>query len=204
VPTTLTIVPWPEPIIDTLGHDPRSLYVETFWLPILGPTAVLLLRHLATRLEETPRGRGASRRRDIPSARRRQPRRLQLTDPADARAARTVRDGVRGPALADDRGTTSAAAGHASPADSAADANPAPARATCRRPPRGPAARRGTSAGPSPCPRPSRAGQRRRPDRAGPRIDRIPSGDLSRRRTLGACLPARGHARQAVRRLGRP
>jgi hypothetical protein len=34
----LTIVPWPEPMIDTLGHDPRSLYVETFWLPILGPT----------------------------------------------------------------------------------------------------------------------------------------------------------------------
>jgi hypothetical protein len=56
VPTTLTIVPWPEPIIDTLGHDPRSLYVETFWLPILGPTAVLLLRHLATRFDETPGG----------------------------------------------------------------------------------------------------------------------------------------------------
>ena len=56
MPTTLTIVPWPEPIIDTLGHDPRSLYVETFWLPILGPTAVLLLRHLATRFDETPAG----------------------------------------------------------------------------------------------------------------------------------------------------
>jgi hypothetical protein len=52
----LTIVPWPEPVIDTLGHDPRSLYVETFWLPILGPTALLLLRHLATRFDETPAG----------------------------------------------------------------------------------------------------------------------------------------------------
>jgi hypothetical protein len=39
VPTTLTIVPWPDPTIDTLGHDPRSVYVETFWLPILGPTS---------------------------------------------------------------------------------------------------------------------------------------------------------------------
>jgi hypothetical protein len=56
VPTTLTIVPWPEPVIDTLGHDPRSLYAETFWLPILGPTALLLLRHLATRFDETPAG----------------------------------------------------------------------------------------------------------------------------------------------------
>lgn len=56
MPTTLSIVPWPEPIIDTLGHDPRSLYVETFWLPILGPTALLLLRHLAARFDETPAG----------------------------------------------------------------------------------------------------------------------------------------------------
>lgn len=47
----IRIRPWPDPVIDTLGHDPRSLYVETFWLPTLGPTAVLLLRHLAHRFE---------------------------------------------------------------------------------------------------------------------------------------------------------
>lgn len=45
------IYPWDDPIIDTTGHDPRSLYVETFWLPTLGPTALLLLRHLATIFE---------------------------------------------------------------------------------------------------------------------------------------------------------
>jgi hypothetical protein len=56
MPTTLTIVPWLEPFIDTVGHDPRSIYAETFWLPTLGPTALLLLRHLATRFEETPAG----------------------------------------------------------------------------------------------------------------------------------------------------
>jgi hypothetical protein len=56
VPTTLTIVPWPDPTIETLGHDPRSRYAETFWLPILGPTALLLLRHLAVRFDETPVG----------------------------------------------------------------------------------------------------------------------------------------------------
>jgi hypothetical protein len=52
MPTTLTIQPWPDPVIDTVGHDPRSLYAETFWLPTIGPTALLLLRHLASRFDE--------------------------------------------------------------------------------------------------------------------------------------------------------
>jgi len=52
MPSTLTIQPWPDPVIDTVGHDPRSAYVETFWLPTLGPTALLLLRHLATKFDE--------------------------------------------------------------------------------------------------------------------------------------------------------
>lgn len=52
----LEILPWPDPVIDTLGHDPRSFYVETFWLPTLGPTGVLLLRHLADRFETEPEG----------------------------------------------------------------------------------------------------------------------------------------------------
>jgi hypothetical protein len=42
--------------MDTLGFDPRSSYVETFWLPTLGPTSVLLLRHLAARLDREPQG----------------------------------------------------------------------------------------------------------------------------------------------------
>ncbi|MFO7591330.1 MAG: hypothetical protein R6X23_10610 [Acidimicrobiia bacterium] len=56
MPTTLTICPWPDPVLDTVGHDPRSLYVESFWLPTLGPTAVLLLRHLAAKFDEHPDG----------------------------------------------------------------------------------------------------------------------------------------------------
>ena len=51
--TTLTLTPWTDPIIDTLGHDPRSEYVERFWLPTLGPTSVLLLRRLASAFERT-------------------------------------------------------------------------------------------------------------------------------------------------------
>jgi hypothetical protein len=54
MPATLTIHPWPDPVIDTLGYDPRSRYVETFWLPTLGPTALLLLRHLADRFDRHP------------------------------------------------------------------------------------------------------------------------------------------------------
>lgn len=56
MPATLAIRPWPDPIIDTLGHDPRSVYVERFWLPTLGPTSLLLLRRIAAGLDEHPTG----------------------------------------------------------------------------------------------------------------------------------------------------
>ena len=53
---TLEIRPWPDPVIDSLGHDPRSSYVEQFWLGILGPSTTWLLRHFAAGLEENPAG----------------------------------------------------------------------------------------------------------------------------------------------------
>ena len=53
---SLTVRPWPDPVIDALGHDPRSLYVETFWLGTLGPSTTWLLRHLAAGLERSPEG----------------------------------------------------------------------------------------------------------------------------------------------------
>ncbi|MGQ0823943.1 MAG: hypothetical protein ACT4OX_02740 [Actinomycetota bacterium] len=56
MPATVRCTPWPDPVVDILGHDPRSLYAETFWLPTLGPTALLLLRHLADRFERQPNG----------------------------------------------------------------------------------------------------------------------------------------------------
>lgn len=52
----IRVMPWPDPVLDAIGHDPRSWYVETFWLPTLGPTALLLLRHLADRFETNPKG----------------------------------------------------------------------------------------------------------------------------------------------------
>jgi len=56
MPVALRVKPWPDPVLDVLGHDPRSWYAETFWLPTLGPTALLLMRHLADRFERTPEG----------------------------------------------------------------------------------------------------------------------------------------------------
>jgi hypothetical protein len=56
MPATLAIRPWPDPVIDTLGHDPRSVYVERFWLPTLGPTSLLLLRRIASGFDEHPEG----------------------------------------------------------------------------------------------------------------------------------------------------
>jgi hypothetical protein len=53
---TLFIAPWSDPVVDQLGHDPRTVYVERFWLGILGPSATWLLRLLADRLDAAPDG----------------------------------------------------------------------------------------------------------------------------------------------------
>lgn len=55
-PTTLVIRPWVDPIVDDDGYDPRSRYVEQFWLGVLGPTATWLIRRLVAGLEQSPEG----------------------------------------------------------------------------------------------------------------------------------------------------
>jgi hypothetical protein len=52
----LVVRPWPDPVLDTMGHDPRSAYAEQYWLSIVGPSSLLLLRRLANRLEVEPEG----------------------------------------------------------------------------------------------------------------------------------------------------
>jgi len=47
-----TLTRWEDPLLDKLGHDPRSRYVETYWLGILGPSTTLLLRHFADALDQ--------------------------------------------------------------------------------------------------------------------------------------------------------
>src|SRR5258708_6378845 len=55
-PTTLQIKAWPDPVIDQLGFDPASGYVELCWLPILGPSAVWAIRRLTAGLRANPGG----------------------------------------------------------------------------------------------------------------------------------------------------
>ena len=47
------VVAWSDPMIEKFGHDPRSTYVELFWLSVLGPSAVWLMRHMVRHLEAT-------------------------------------------------------------------------------------------------------------------------------------------------------
>lgn len=58
IPATgvLHVVAWPDPVIDQLGFDPRSHYVEAYWLSTLGPSTTWLLRRLAHGLDRDPDG----------------------------------------------------------------------------------------------------------------------------------------------------
>lgn len=53
---TLAIVPLVDPVVDEVGFDPRSAYVEEFWLGILGPSTTWLVRRMAAGLEAEPDG----------------------------------------------------------------------------------------------------------------------------------------------------
>ncbi|MGH9138905.1 MAG: hypothetical protein ACRD0G_17985 [Acidimicrobiales bacterium] len=52
----LRVEAWADPVLDQLGHDPRSLYCERFWLPLIGPSAMCFARQLADGLEAAPTG----------------------------------------------------------------------------------------------------------------------------------------------------
>ncbi len=52
----LRISRWDDPVVDAIGHDPRSAYVERFWLALLGPSTTFLIRRLAAELEAHPDG----------------------------------------------------------------------------------------------------------------------------------------------------
>lgn len=55
-PESFTVTPWWDPGLAASGVDPRDPYVERFWLGILGPSTVLLLRRFARGLDEHPEG----------------------------------------------------------------------------------------------------------------------------------------------------
>src|SRR5438309_155959 len=53
---TVTVRPWQDELIDTLGFDPRSAYVERYWLGILGPSSVWFMRRMAAAFDRRPAG----------------------------------------------------------------------------------------------------------------------------------------------------
>ena len=53
---SIQVETWHDPVVDSLGHPATGLYCETFWLPVLGPTATWLVRMLARDLTEQPGG----------------------------------------------------------------------------------------------------------------------------------------------------
>ena len=53
---SLIVRPWHDPVLEASGHDPRSAYVEQYWVAILGPSATLLLRRFAAGLDRHPDG----------------------------------------------------------------------------------------------------------------------------------------------------
>ena len=55
-PTCLVVRPWWDPDLAVAGFDPRSAYVERYWLGVLGPSVVFLLRRLSRGLQEHPSG----------------------------------------------------------------------------------------------------------------------------------------------------
>jgi hypothetical protein len=54
--THLHVTRWVDPVVEAEGHAGRSWYVEWFWLPLLGPSATVLLRRLQIRLDADPDG----------------------------------------------------------------------------------------------------------------------------------------------------
>jgi len=54
--TTLRVTRWHDPIVDERGYEPRSGYVERFWLPVIGPTASWIYRSLTDDLHAHPCG----------------------------------------------------------------------------------------------------------------------------------------------------
>jgi hypothetical protein len=53
---SVLIRPWPDQVLDRMGYDPRSPYVERFWLGIIGPSVTWLVRRIAAGFDASPEG----------------------------------------------------------------------------------------------------------------------------------------------------
>jgi hypothetical protein len=46
-PATLTVVAWPDPVVEAHGHKPGSPYIHGVWLGCLGPSTTLCFERLS-------------------------------------------------------------------------------------------------------------------------------------------------------------
>jgi hypothetical protein len=52
----LHLTTWPDPLLEESGYQFDSLFIELFWLPVLGPSATVLFRRLGLLLAGSPGG----------------------------------------------------------------------------------------------------------------------------------------------------
>ena len=52
----VALSPWPDALADSTGHPVRGEYAERFWLGIIGPTAMWLLRRCSDEIVAHPAG----------------------------------------------------------------------------------------------------------------------------------------------------
>jgi hypothetical protein len=54
--SSIRVIRWNDPVVETQGYAVDDPYIEMFWLPILGPTATWLARRLVSGLLHQPEG----------------------------------------------------------------------------------------------------------------------------------------------------
>jgi hypothetical protein len=54
--TYFQVTAWTDPVVDLIGFEVTSPYVELCWLPTLGPSATWMLRRLGSGLKAHPEG----------------------------------------------------------------------------------------------------------------------------------------------------
>ena len=135
-PHRVRVSPWDDPVVDRRGHDPRSAYVEQFWLVRARPDGHVAAAPARRRLRPSAGRLRARRLRHRPRPRS---QRLQGNRLAVRQGRASLRHVRRRPAAHRDVGGAPSAATHLASAISCA------CRRTCRRPTSSGRPRRSTS-----------------------------------------------------------
>lgn len=54
--TSVTVRPWHDPVLERRGLDARGRYAERYWLAVIGPTALWVMRRFADEFDRSPDG----------------------------------------------------------------------------------------------------------------------------------------------------